>query len=215
MPLFKTWTGPGFRVGVWRVTETFDALLVLTPCAERLRAEAEQRFRTPVRRLEFAAVRALLYALEPAAGAVTYEPSGRPLLVQSGLELSISHTQGYVAVMLSSTAPVGIDIERQSRRIERVRDRIVGAGEQADSVEAALLHWSAKETAFKLMHCEGVDFLSHLQVRGLSDVCCTAAPSPRKTFQLEVFHPSCRFRHLDVGYWVHPDFVLTYAIESL
>lgn len=212
MPLFWTITQPYFRVGIWRMEETSDCLFAMLPDGEACRAEALSRFSSPVRIREFAAVRALLHRMEPSAGPIAYHPSGRPWLPQSGLHLSVSHTCGYVAVMLSPRADVGVDIEHYAERIMKLRSRIVGPAEQARSCYEVLLHWSAKETAFKMMDCQEVDFLRHLCVSGLPEVRVTDEPQPGNRFRLTASHPACR-RVYDVGFWAHADFVLTYSIE--
>lgn len=213
MPLFKTITEPDFRLGVWRTTEPAGELFAQLPSGRELEVQAAARFHSPGRIREFAAVRALLCKMEPAAGPVAYQPSGRPWLPLSGLHLSISHTRGYAAVMLSPRAGVGVDIERQSERAFRLRSRIVGPGERAESPCDVLLHWSAKETVFKMMDCEGVDFLQHLQVSGLWEAEPAGKPGQRGRFRVNVSHPACRRTAYDVNYWVHEDFVLTYSIE--
>lgn len=213
MPLFKTITHPRFRVGIWRTEETADRLFDLLPDGEARRAEALARFRSPGRIREFAAVRVLLLHMEETAGPVAYRPSGRPWLPHSGLYLSISHTDGYVAVMLSPQAEVGIDIERYAERVMRLQSRIVGPAEQARNCYEVLLHWSAKETAFKMMDCRNVDFLRHLCVSGLPEVQATPEPQPDARFRLVASHPECR-RVYDIRFWAHADFVLTYSIEN-
>ena len=87
---------------------------------------------------------------------IGYEDSGKPYLVDGSFYISISHTKGYVAVILSSEVPVGIDIEQYGKRIHKVIDRFIRPDEQVGSYQGditwgLLLHWSAKETVFKYM----------------------------------------------------------------
>ena len=49
-------------------------------------------------------------------------------------------------------------------RVEKVRSRFVANDEYAESVIGLLLHWSAKESAFKLLGRENVDFLEDLKI---------------------------------------------------
>ncbi len=212
MPLFKTIETTGFRLGIWRITETEEELLSGFPEAEFYRKEAFLRFKKDSRKREFAAVRALLHRMEPNAGIITYFANGRPCLSGSGLCLSISHTRDYAAVILSSYGTVGVDIERCTERVMAVRHRIVSLVEQAETCTAVLLHWSAKETVFKMMDCEGVDFLNHLCVRGLSQVNVTSEPQRGNSFQVIASHPLCHCTY-DVRYWACEDFVLTYSLQ--
>ena len=100
---------------------------------------------------------------------MVYLPSGKPYLADGSAHISISHTNGYVAVALHPTEEVGIDIERYGVRVCRVVSRFVRPDEektmnQGDEVYVLLLHWSAKETLFKVMGVEGVDFIRHLHI---------------------------------------------------
>mgnify|MGYP000016543064 CR=1 FL=1 len=64
-------------------------------------------------RLEWLAVRVLLYTLSGEEKEIAYHPSGKPYLADASASLSISHTKGYVAVVLGLPGrEVGIDIEQ-------------------------------------------------------------------------------------------------------
>lgn len=209
MPLFLSIEKTDFRCSVWQVTETAEQLLDSLPCPDKYRMEAEARFSSPKRRLEYAAVRVLLYEMTVCPPDVFYAPSGKPMLADSSLSISISHTKGYVAVSLSRTGKTGVDIERYSERILPLRDRIVGTEETADGIWSLLLHWSAKETVYKMMDCEGVDFVKHLCVSGIPGTNSFRVES-EGMFRLSSSHPSCRQTYT-VHYRLYPDFVLTYS----
>ncbi len=108
-----------------------------------------------------AAVCRLLAYMLGTEGEVSYAhtPSGAPYLEGEGMpQLSISHTEGYVAVALSAHQPIGIDIERLSGQVERVSSRFVSLRERAllpespqEYLVALHLLWSAKEAAYKLL----------------------------------------------------------------
>lgn len=86
-----------------------------------------------------------------------YRESGAPYLVyHTDLSLSISHTEGAVAVLLSKGgSAVGIDIEQRGDKVERVLDRFLVPEEllalQREPEDRLLGHllWSSKEAAFK------------------------------------------------------------------
>ena len=140
----------GWRIAVWHVTETIEELLAMLPDEESIRTEAESRFGSASRILEWTAVRVLLYDLLDRQVPILYHDNGAPYLPEyEHLDISISHTRGYVAVALAEQGEIGIDIEQISAKVERVRNRFVRDDEVADTLEQLLLHWSAKETAFK------------------------------------------------------------------
>lgn len=125
------------------------------------------------RRKEWLAARVL--AREKSGGRIGYEPSGRPLLftpegILSDRHISISHTTDWVALMVSSGGPCGIDIEPARRRAERVAARIASPEEIELAAplypdNPALLVWCAKEAAYKALGCAGMDFREHIRVR--------------------------------------------------
>lgn len=168
------------RVAVWHVTEDYEELLSLLPDADAVSSEAEQQFSSEFRRVEWTAVRVLLYTVLDRQVHISYNDQGAPLLPgYEGLHISISHTKGYVAIALSESVPVGIDVEQIERieertnvfddkeklpRVEKVRTRFMRDDECAETTIGLLLHWSAKETLFKVLGREGVNFVDEMQV---------------------------------------------------
>ena len=89
--------------------ETFDELCcVLSDTSYP--DEVVRRFSAAHRRLEWLSVRAALKQMLHNPPVIAYYPSGKPYLKDSPLHISISHTKGYVAVIIGQ-AGVGIDIE--------------------------------------------------------------------------------------------------------
>lgn len=205
MPLFLHHKERACEWGVWRVSETYGELCALLPRATV--EEAESRFAAPHRRQEWLAVRALLRQLAGRDAEVCYLPSGRPCLADGSACISISHTRGYVAVILGR-GTVGIDIEQYGPRVHRVADRFMRDDEAAlpfegDDTWSLLLHWSAKETLFKCLDAEGVDFRRHLRI-------IPFRPARRGVFHAREYRTGER-RRFFVRYLLHPGFVLTWA----
>lgn len=196
----------GCRVAVWHVTETLDELTPVLPDDESVRNEAQERFRAEGRQLEWTAVRVLLFTMLGRQVPIHYDEDGAPHLPDyERLDISISHTRGYVAVMLSEQGVVGIDVEQISDRVERIKKRFVNDDERAETVVQLLLHWSAKETAFKLLHENKVDFLKHLHITPFE-----MDERQEGTFTLRETRTDDE-QTLCIHYKVFPDFVLTYA----
>ena len=153
--------------GVWKMEESSDELLGMlehkadySSFLERVSAEK--------RRQERFASRVLLKELLGEEVRVDYHSTGAPFLACVPLYISISHTRDYVAVILDKR-PTGIDIEYRSDRILKIRSRFMNPEEEAGidlehEVEHLLIHWCAKETLFKIIEQEGVDFQKHLHV---------------------------------------------------
>lgn len=212
MPLVRNIETGSYRCCVWQVTESLEQLLALLPDGgQSCWAEACQRFSAPKRRLEFLSVRVLLAQMFPHA-VIAYYESGKPYLSDSSWKISISHTADVVAVMLSSIAEVGVDVEQYGERVCRVAPRFLGDSEQVSGVWPKLILWSAKETVYKMMNCLEVDFREHLIA---SDLQPSGAYEPGCTglLVLHAQHPSHR-RDYQVHFEIFDHYVLTYSVDS-
>lgn len=177
----------------------------MLPDDESVRNEARERFKSESRILEWTAVRVLLYDMLDRQVQISYDDDGAPHLPDyEGLDISISHTKDYVAIALAEHGEIGIDIEHVGERVKRVASRFIRDDEQAESTTELLLHWSAKETAFKMLHRRKVDFLKHLKVTPFE-------AGEEGVFQLQELKTDDE-QTFDINYKVFPDFVLTYSL---
>lgn len=209
MGLFLQYKTEDIHWAVWKMEESLEALLAFLPDARRISCEQEmQRFTSERRKMEWISVRVLLYFLLQKDKEITYSSEGKPFLRDHSSFISISHTKGYVAVILSPIASVGIDIEQYGHRVQRVHDRFIRPDEQiepylGDETWSMLLHWSAKETIFKSMENADADLrklsLSHF------------IPQEEGTFQVREYATE-RQQLFTVGYRICPDFVLTWTL---
>lgn len=134
----------GAQLGLWHIEESVDELLNRYPS---LSPEVSS-YRNDARKLEKLAVYSLLFMMTgDTTLRITHNEAGRPFV--NGWNISISHTKGYAAVILSKQNNVAIDIEYVSPRILKIADRFVRSDEYAPTLESLLLHWSAKETIYK------------------------------------------------------------------
>ena len=109
---------------VWKVEESLEALLALLPDARRVCCEQELlQFASERRKIEWLSVRVLLYFMLKEDKQIGYSSEGKPFLTDDSFFISISHTKGYVAVILNPKTPVGIDIEQYGKRVHKVFDR--------------------------------------------------------------------------------------------
>ena len=132
---------------VWKITETEEQFKSQLP-ETVLKIIANKNYKSKSRRLEVMATYALLTShLKTPSVIIDHNSNGQPLL--DGFYLSISHTNGYACVLLSTQKVVAIDIEYRSDRIERIRSKFLRSDEAFTSIEDLLLVWSAKETLYK------------------------------------------------------------------
>lgn len=169
MSLFIQHTYPSYKWGVWKMDETLDELLSMLPQQETY-LEGLQRFSAEHRRLEWLSVRVLVFTLLGEEKEIAYYPSGKPYLADKSASISISHTRGYVSVIIGEAGKeVGIDIEQYGERVHKVAHKYMRTDEPLSSYQgtdtwALLLHWSAKEVMFKCMNTPEVDFREHLRI---------------------------------------------------
>ena len=157
---------PGVRLGLWQINESPEQLFDLYPHLLPYRSSLDDKYKNDGRKLEFLAIRALMYemlrvngaskGLLSHAGDFTHNGQGKPLF--RGYHVSISHTKGYAALILSKKSEVAVDIEYMSDRVERIASKFLRKDERADSLDAKLVHWCAKETVFKLFSEENLLF---------------------------------------------------------
>lgn len=141
---------------IWKITESEEELRAQLSHPE-LYADKVARLKPGSRRLlEVLAVRRAMKELfYGAEREVLYTPDGAPYLAD-GPYLSISHTDGYAAV-ITSDVPVGIDIERIGSRVQKVVSHFLRPEEIAilqlypDYNLSLHLAWSAKEAAYKVL----------------------------------------------------------------
>ncbi|WP_455671969.1 4'-phosphopantetheinyl transferase family protein [Phocaeicola sp.] len=209
MPLFRKYQQGELLVGVWKMDETTEQLLSLFD-HPAVYEEGAKKYTSDARKHEWLAVRVLLKTLCGSEKEIAYYPSGKPYLKTGAGFISISHTRGYVAVALHPACEVGIDIEQYGERVRKVASRFIRPDEEptiqcGNEVYALLLHWSAKETLFKVMGAEGVDFIRHLHILPFT-------PAGEGVFE------ACEYRteqqcHYHIHYLTHSDFVLTWTVK--
>ena len=124
------------------------------------------------RKCERLAVRLLVRDLTGLEMRVCYKENGAPYLTDSHFNISISHTKGFAAVILSELPHPGIDIEYRSERAWKLHTKFLNAKELAffdphpytQQVLIATICWCAKETAYKALQETEVDFIKHLHI---------------------------------------------------
>lgn len=206
MPLLFKHTEP--LLGVWKIEESPEELLSMLE-KPSVYLPFLQQIKTEKRRQEWLASRVLLKELAGQELAIAYHDDGAPYLPGSLFSLSISHTNGYAAVLLQDKEAPGIDIEYHSSRVLKIRSRFMSAQEDASvcpdhEVEHLLVYWCAKEALFKMIRQQDVDFIKHLHVEpflytGSGDIRVYESRTPQQQSYL-------------LRYKVLPAFVLVYSI---
>lgn len=97
--------------------------------------------------------------------AISHESSGRPYVAGRNLCISISHSPTRVAVALSDSDRVGIDVEDSAGKVARIINRVMTLSEIAapDGVDP-LVRWMVKEAVVKASLQPGL-LVSEIEVR--------------------------------------------------
>jgi hypothetical protein len=150
---------------LWKITETEEQLKGQLP-ENVLKTIVYKNYKSSSRRIEVMATYALLLSfLKIPSVVVHHKSNGQPLL--DGFYISISHTNGYACVLLSTQNMVAIDIEYHSDRIARIRSKFLRNDEAFNSIDQLLVVWSAKETLYKYFSADDLMF-DEMKVESIS-----------------------------------------------
>ena len=242
MPNYVHHTFEGGGIAIWHITETSDELYALLgmPCydAQLLAKKNESRraewlaVRLLVKEL-FGSECEVAYHptgrpyLKIDTGCVILTTVGRKNLalshdeklgstvkadVSAPIYISISHTKGFAAVAYHHDAPIGMDIEYISSRVERIASRFTTQNE-ASYIDVHdeharqmyhLINWSAKETLYKLFDSPSLaEFREVFHIAPYTLGECGA---------MEATVCSAARSVLAVSYRIFPTFVCTWAV---
>ena len=156
------------KVAVWKVEETEAELRELssTPSDEM---EEISFIKSESLRKQRLAVRALLNELFGEKVYLAHHDNGKPYIENDSINISITHTDKYVAVILDQNDEVGIDIESLDRDFSAVEKKALSEDEIEDldddkRNEQLAIYWCAKEAIFKKMSQYNVDFAEQIEV---------------------------------------------------
>lgn len=155
-------------LGIWKIEESFDDLYSGLENKEQYEAFLEKTT-SLTRKVEWIAIRRLLKEMLGYEAEINYRTNGAPVLQNAPFHISISHTKGFAAVLLHKSKKIGVDIEHYSNRITKIAHKFINPDEEYISAEKKiphlLLHWSAKESLFKILETEQLVFSTNLIVK--------------------------------------------------
>lgn len=155
------------KLAIWRITETVDDFLKLLKLSNDSRKTTYIQCKSTSRQCEILAVRALLDNLLGRNAVLSHNSDGRPTL-SNNYNISISHTKGWAAVIVSQKKNVSVDIEYISPRVLKIKDKFLRNDENANTATTALLHWCAKETLYKLNSSDHLE-LMQMRINSISE----------------------------------------------
>lgn len=158
------------------------------------------------RKEEFLAVRFMLYQVG-LKGKLIYDQFGAPSVSDKSFFISISHSKDWIGIALNKMEPVGFDLEAVREKILRLYVKFAHPLEfdffnPTEPIQSTLL-WSFKETVFKLMRRQGVQFDSAIQVYPINE----------STYEAVFLHADEKYL-VTLGFEFMDNHVLTYSLRD-
>lgn len=206
---FKKELDNGAEIAVWQITETEDELKALSsvPSDEM---EEISLFGSESQRKQKLAVRALINELFDEKMYLDHHDNGKPYLENCATNISITHTEKYVAVIIHDEDDLGIDIESLDRDFSAVEQRALSEDEienlDDDSRNEQLaIYWCAKEAIFKRMSQLRVDFAEQIEVEKFR-------PKGKGELEATFIHKNGHEEEFDLGYVIFDRHVLVWVV---
>ncbi|WP_422359763.1 4'-phosphopantetheinyl transferase family protein [Reichenbachiella sp.] len=129
----------------------------------------------PKKRLEFLASRQLVQQvcneLDIPYQGIEKDEFGKPHLVDSNYQISISHSYPMVACAIHPSSPCGIDIESMRPQLVKIKHKFLNPKELAycqNDLKKLCLHWSAKEALYKVHGRKSLIFAEQLAIQQIT-----------------------------------------------
>lgn len=206
---FKKELDNGAEIAVWQITETEDELKSLSsvPSDEM---EEISLFGSESQRKQKLAVRALINELFDEKMYLDHHDNGKPYLENCATNISITHTEKYVAVIIHDEDDLGIDIESLDRDFSAVEQRALSEDEIEDldddsRNEQLAIYWCAKEAIFKRMSQLRVDFAEQIEVEKFR-------PKGKGELEATFIHKNGHEEEFNLGYVIFDRHVLVWVV---
>jgi phosphopantetheinyl transferase len=198
------------KIAIWEISESDEELYNMLQLDEK----EEQHFQTlsKARQKQWLGSRVLLRTLLQTEEHIelNLDEHRKPFLNNLPFEISISHANHLAAVIIYEGKKVGIDIEKISGRILKIKNKFLSP-EELKFIEAtneiAQLHvcWGAKESLFKLYGKGGLPFIDGIKINAFeySNTSEIAA-----NINLSGYHANFKVQYLK-----YEDFMLTWVME--
>ena len=155
---------------VWQITETEEQLksMCSIPTDE---LEEISMYTSESQRKQKLAVRCLLEQAFEEKVYLNHHDNGKPFIENEATNISITHTEKYVAIILHAEDDLGIDVESLDRDFSSVEAKALSEDEIEDldddkqqKNEQLAIYWCAKEAIYKRMSVNKVDFAEQIEV---------------------------------------------------
>ena len=167
------------KMAIWSITEPLDFF--------EQKVSTNVQITHPLKKVQHLSARLLLQYLLPNvdAASIKYAINGKPYLENNPSHFSLSHCKGYAACIISSLAPVGIDIELIHERVGKVAHQFLHISElekikllkEEEQLKQMTFFWAAKEAMYKMNEKSGINFAENLLVEQVAKIDNSVIPA--------------------------------------
>jgi len=161
-------------LGLWKITEDIECFLSELYLTEK-EIEKLNSFVNENRKKHWLAYRILIDKMlnNNKHYEIEYDGFGKPFLKDSDNYISVTHTGKYAAVIISKILSVGVDIEKITSRILKVKNKFLNereleSPEKENNLECLYVYWCSKEAVYKLYGKRNLDFREDIFIKEFS-----------------------------------------------
>ena len=144
------------RIGVWKITESIEELFSRAHLSDK-ETENFFSFKSEGRKRQWLSYRVLIHELIKEKKEIVYNEHGKPFLelTHKKINVSITHSGDFSAVIINEGNHVGIDVEKPSQRLHNVSERFLSPEERGfidtqNYLNHLAICWTIKEAVFKI-----------------------------------------------------------------
>ena len=167
MPAINIKKEDNITLALWEITESADSLLSGLFLDDESRKHL-RKITHEGRKKHWLAYRQLIKTLIGRDYILKYYETGKPYIIDFSGKISVSHSGKYAAVIIGDK-PVGVDVEKISPRILKVKERYMSQAEIAsvndsESPDKFYVYWCSKEALHKLYGDQMFEFNQELNI---------------------------------------------------
>ncbi len=156
-------------LGIWKINESESCLLQVL---EGYNLDELTKITHASKRIEWLSSRALLRIIQTKLFKKEYlllkTASSKPFLQDlDDWDISISHSNTFVAIALVKNKRVGLDIQKPDYKLLKIGKKYLNAKEMKvcqENLELHNLYWSSKEAIYKNIGLKGISFKDQIEV---------------------------------------------------
>ncbi|WP_149205558.1 4'-phosphopantetheinyl transferase family protein [Flavobacterium johnsoniae] len=173
MPLFQTIQfNETTKILIWEITESLEELLSKVVLKEKTQKRLDG-MKSQMHQRAFLSVRMLIQEMGFTDKDLHYDEFGKPYFDCHNY-ISITHSYHFAAIIISHET-VGIDMELQREKIQRIADKFtdyecgyLDSSFTEEYIKKLTVIWGAKEAIFKIRNEKGISFKDHINVSNFS-----------------------------------------------